>query len=324
VSEDNSDFRSWATLHCLLKAGTQIFEIEDLPSRSQYLKLIVHDVHGADRVYINQIFLFPDYNRAMISNSSPAIKELPNSSLVYRRSEDGEAGLPSSLHHNQRRVPTPLRHYEPAVQYEPYKPSPSTDKKYEVDPKLKLERQLQDLQESIRTLKNSRLDFEPLPKSARGGVKPLSIKYESEELKEINAKVDVLMKKVAELQNRLDSAEEEVSNLSSVTIPRASYREATFRPKSADTTFTAAFESHIKEWESKVLSPALARIRVESSRGSSPEQPKVRELLKQLHFKQAQRTTKLYQLNKEKERRLRDAPYLREYDDYVSLEDFSR
>lgn len=230
--------------------------------------------------------------------------------------------------------PTYSRSRTPTRQVlETYQPISKPEKKLEINPKVKLEHQLQDLEESIRSLKLSRCDYVPLPKTVRVTVPIKARKGEDHEapedpvIYEIKAKVEELTKKVGRLQAKLDSTtEEEAVNLSAATLPRTSYREATFRPQSAETSFTAAFETHIKEWQNRVLSPALERIRfdVESSRTSSPEHPKVRSMLNQLHHKQAQRTAKLYQLNKEKQRRLREPPYLREYDEFVSLDGSGR
>jgi DNA repair exonuclease SbcCD ATPase subunit len=201
-----------------------------------------------------------------------------------------------------------LRQHAPKTQI-----SPPSLRKYEVDPKRKLEHQLEDLQESIRNLKGTRVDYGAVLSQPSAS----KLSQEDSRVDKLWGKVVSLDKKVAELQSKLQTADEDAANLSAVTVPRTTYREPTFRPSSAGFDFSAAFEANIKDWQARVLTPALQSIKTEvvSSLNSSPEPPRVREMLRRLHHKQAERAAKLSQLNKKKEQRLHETSYLLDYDE---------
>jgi hypothetical protein len=333
VSEDDAEYRLWGSWFCTLKAGTQLFEIEELPGRFQFIRVVLHASYGADSVYINQLFLYTH-------PISPIIPGPPSNSPA--------AQLERAWEH-QLNVPSPMKH-RPS-----YKPADAMT--YEVDLKLKLEHQLHDMQDSIRSLKVSRLSCDYINESPpmkpqgsrtlrearaarREAEVPTATAREARRLEQLTGSVQDLSARVSGLQSRLEALEDETVNLSSVTLPRHAYQEVPFKSKSAD--FGAAFDAHIRQWQARVLAPALARVRSEvtSSIGSSPERPKVRDMLRggrsseaesrgrdmlqSLQQRRAERCERLNQLSLEREIWLKDPPYLTEYDEYVSLEDFSR
>jgi chaperonin cofactor prefoldin len=95
-------------------------------------------------------------------------------------------------------------------------------RKFEINPKRKLEHQLEDLQESIRNLKGTRVDHGPLL------TQPAATKLTQEDDSRVDdlwVKVMNLDKKVAELQSKLKTTDEDTANISVATVPRTSYRD---------------------------------------------------------------------------------------------------
>ena len=53
VSTDELSFITWTVIHTELKAGIQLFSIDPLAQRYNYLKVIIKETFGASKTYLN-------------------------------------------------------------------------------------------------------------------------------------------------------------------------------------------------------------------------------------------------------------------------------
>ena len=62
ISQDNNTFHSLGNFDLILKPGTQYFILDKKNTSINYLKIVVKETYGGNRVYLNNIFLFDEIN----------------------------------------------------------------------------------------------------------------------------------------------------------------------------------------------------------------------------------------------------------------------
>ncbi|KAL4471680.1 hypothetical protein ABPG74_008573 [Tetrahymena malaccensis] len=80
VSTDGSNFVTWATLRAELKAGVQLFSIDNLGKRYNFIKYNVKETHGASKVYMNRLYILEDNPLVKLNKLS----NLTQQSLVHQ------------------------------------------------------------------------------------------------------------------------------------------------------------------------------------------------------------------------------------------------
>ncbi|EAR94425.2 hypothetical protein TTHERM_00046540 (macronuclear) [Tetrahymena thermophila SB210] len=80
VSTDGSNFVTWATLRAELKAGVQLFSIDNLGKRYNFIKFNVKETHGASKVYMNRLYILEDNPLVKLNKLS----NLTQQSLVHQ------------------------------------------------------------------------------------------------------------------------------------------------------------------------------------------------------------------------------------------------
>jgi hypothetical protein len=60
VSVDGFSFVKWCGFEAEMSSEIQFFKIDPLPTRYKYIKLKILETFGANKVYINQVFLLDE------------------------------------------------------------------------------------------------------------------------------------------------------------------------------------------------------------------------------------------------------------------------
>ncbi|CAD8087001.1 unnamed protein product [Paramecium sonneborni] len=97
VSLNGENFITWTTLYPELKQGIQLFQIDPLGTRYQFIKIIIKETFGASKTYLNQVYLLEEY--AMISTESvtESQQQTENNNSQYKQQFEKE-----ELDHHER------------------------------------------------------------------------------------------------------------------------------------------------------------------------------------------------------------------------------
>ncbi|CAD8131752.1 unnamed protein product [Paramecium pentaurelia] len=97
VSLNGENFITWTTLYPELKQGIQLFQIDPLGTRYQFIKIIIKETFGASKTYLNQVYLLEEY--AMISTESvtESQQQTENNNSQYKQQFEKE-----ELEHHER------------------------------------------------------------------------------------------------------------------------------------------------------------------------------------------------------------------------------
>jgi len=71
ASTDGNNFITWTVIHAELRAGVQLFQIDPLATRYNFLKIVIKETFGASKTYLNQVFLFEENPLNNIASSEP-------------------------------------------------------------------------------------------------------------------------------------------------------------------------------------------------------------------------------------------------------------
>lgn len=272
-------------------AGTQLFTIPPFNSLGAFLKVVVTRTFGADKTYVNQVFLIEDCPSSEASKTPqvPQVSQIPQ---MYQTSRLIEEPLVDSA-----------------------------------DLKRKLASQLKELDEGMRHMKElmplPELTQQSTPYSAkRSSVKLVLPKQETQdylspnkencghapELERLRSQVKDLNEKVSYLEAQLfDRSPEARTELyeplhrdtSQHTIKRAESRTSnTTLLYSPTADFRSEFDRHIREWEARVLTPQI-KDAMHERKAPAPD------LLSKLQIKLNERSRKLEMLESERSRRLK-------------------
>jgi hypothetical protein len=61
VSKDGIYFRHWTSINTVHREGRQLFAIDPIGPSYKFIELIVKETFGANRTYMNQIFLLEQH-----------------------------------------------------------------------------------------------------------------------------------------------------------------------------------------------------------------------------------------------------------------------
>ena len=85
VSKDGSHFKHWASLHPAYREGRQLFSIDPIGPSFGFLEIIIKETFGANRVYLNNLYLLEHHPKSQLFMNSPMKENISSNKGVIEQ-----------------------------------------------------------------------------------------------------------------------------------------------------------------------------------------------------------------------------------------------
>ncbi|KRX03428.1 hypothetical protein PPERSA_02807 [Pseudocohnilembus persalinus] len=91
LSVDNENFITWTTIYTELRAGLQMFEIDPLGRRYNYMKFTIKETFGGSKTYLNQVYLLEENPISKLNKQSFLSNTTEDSRNIYMQQQQYQA-----------------------------------------------------------------------------------------------------------------------------------------------------------------------------------------------------------------------------------------